>query len=122
MKKISSFLSVLMVITFAFISCSKESATQNEEKGYKINIHATNGAGTKVVTDDGSKGVTTFASTEKIYVCNQSSGNKIDATAISPTPESIKSSFSQRIMPRRFYPISNKVMFGLITQRLVISV
>ena len=88
MKKILSFSSILFVITFAFVSCSKESATTNDEKGYKINIHATNGAGTKVVTDDGSKGVTTFASTEKIYVCNQNSGNKIDKTAISPTPES----------------------------------
>lgn len=88
-KNISSLFSMLLVAAVVIASCSKESVAPQKAKGYKINIQATNGSSTKVVTESEGKGVTTFLNTENIFVCNLSDGKKIDATPINPTPDAL---------------------------------
>lgn len=88
---ISRLFSMLLFATVVITSCSKETELQ-VVKGYKVNIRATNNSGTKAINEvdlgDGKfKAVTTFSNTEEIYFCNLSDGNKIDATAINPTPD-----------------------------------
>lgn len=88
-KSIAIIAAFILAAGLILISCSKESKTPEKAKGYKICLNATtNGSGsTKLVTEDNGKGVTTFDSSEEIFVCNLSDGNKIDASAINPVPD-----------------------------------
>ena len=88
----TSFLKIsgLLVAALVVFSCSKESAdlenTPEQTKAYKVSVNAKK-CSTKLVTEDGGKGVTTFDSHESIYFCNLSDGNKIDKTPVNPTPD-----------------------------------
>ena len=56
-KNISPLFSMLLVAAVVIASCSKETVAPQKAKGYKIDIQATNGSSTKVVTESEGKGV-----------------------------------------------------------------
>ena len=100
-KHVFGLITLACAVSVSLVSCTKEPVVEEEPiGGYSISIPVQD-AETKAVSEGSGKAVSTFLTTENVYVYNQATG-AIDSGVLHPTSDASTTTFSGTLYDTKY--------------------